>query len=794
MRVRAGIVALMFCARALAAPPGPPSDLRFDPDAQTLDWSPVAGADAYHVYRGANPGAYDHECLQFRVTGTSAVVAESPAAGALHYFLVSSVSSEGEGPFADGRPNASPCADGDGDLVADNLDNCPADVNPGQQDQNADAVGDRCDPRTYDFETDTPGARPASMTQVGGVNTTFAVTDASGDLGVAYGSGTGQHDVFDRLRAEASFQDTTVYLDHAPTAAVASLELWSEGAYGWNAGGGIIFQIRDDGSMWFYDRYGQSVPGSQGPAVPGSGRLRLRLVKGAGATSTLFVDAWDGSAWVEGYALFDVTDDHRYVGRDVVVADYLGGARPWTRVTVEQAAPPALLTVIRELSSAQDWKVFQRDATGVADVTVRFFHRLGEPGRAEARLVGSIGQAPLPGFDWGDHVVPLGPAPQGEVAGLTLPSVPAGGNYDLEVRLVRDSDSAVLASDAVVEIAVGDVFLAAGQSNMSGYSGSLVGAETPDDTVHLFGNDYRWKRASEPMDDGADQVDRVSQESPAHSLMLRFGKELAASLGLPVGIVPGPLGGTNLYAQWQRNAADPDDRGTLYGSLLHRAGIHGWTDPPAGVLWYQGESDNGRGTDAYRADLQALIANWRQDLAAPGLPVIVAQLATDALSNLTGWTDIQEAQRQVAESDPDVALVTTVDQPRADTVHMTVEGYKEIGARFALAARETVYGEAIDAVPDLLEVRRAGANRQVELVYDRDVTGGDPVLFQVYDDRGNRIVQSVSTLANVVTLQLDQRLRSPGFVSYGFGRDPAASWIEDSAGVPAPLFKRLPVP
>jgi len=53
-----------------------------------------------------------------------------------------------------------------------------------------------------------------------------------------------------------------------------------------------------------------------------------------------------------------------------------------------------------------------------------------------------------------------------------------------------------------------------------------------------------------------------------------------------VGIIPGPLGGTNLHTQWQRNAAVHDNRGTLYGSLLHRARLQGGT-PPRGFLWYQ---------------------------------------------------------------------------------------------------------------------------------------------------------------------------------------------------------------
>ena len=120
------------------------------------------------------------------------------------------------------------------------------------------------------------------------------------------------------------------------------------------------------------------------------------------------------------------------------------------------------------------------------------------------------------------------------------------------------------------DVLVGEVWVCGGQSNMAGYSGGLAGAEPPIDAVHLFGNDGIWKRASEPMDDGTDQVDLVSAEAPGHSLMLSFAKTWKAATGLPVGIIPAPLGGTNLVFQWQRDANDPDNRGTLYGSQLHR--------------------------------------------------------------------------------------------------------------------------------------------------------------------------------------------------------------------------------
>ena len=445
------------------------------------------------------------------------------------------------------------------------------------------------------------GQRPADVERLGDPHTaTLAVEDASGDLGIDYGGGaSGAHDRFSRLELDGSRQTQTVYLDVAPGLNNATFDLWADGSWEENAGVGILFQLGSDDFARAWIRRGNGLELLGEVPLVSTERLRLRLSKGAGNESSLAVDRWDGSAWVPDEAIFPIADDRELFGRETSIGEYSGAGRVLTRISSRTELPAEALGVLRTLEGLIDWKLYQRGPDDTAPIPLEVSYRAAGEARLEARL--SEQGVALTGFDFGDQVWPLDAAPDGALFETTLADVPAGGNYELELRLVQVSDGAILGQDTVSELAVGDVFLASGQSNMAGYSNSLANPEAPVDRVHLFGNDYVWKRGSEPMDSGTGQVDRVSFETPAHSLMLRFAKEIEQAVGVPVAIIPAPLGGTNLYNQWQRRASDPDFRGTLYGSSIHRVLRQGYAHPIRGVIWYQGESDVGIRTTAQKS-------------------------------------------------------------------------------------------------------------------------------------------------------------------------------------------------
>ena len=78
------------------------------------------------------------------------------------------------------------------------------------------------------------------------------------------------------------------------------------------------------------------------------------------------------------------------------------------------------------------------------------------------------------------------------------------------------SYSASLASVEIPQDARGamSLFILAGQSNMVGLA-PVLEDEKIDRRIYVFGNDYSWRIASEPIDSAYNQVDKVSEDPTA---------------------------------------------------------------------------------------------------------------------------------------------------------------------------------------------------------------------------------------------------------------------------------------
>ena len=233
------------------------------------------------------------------------------------------------------------------------------------------------------------------------------------------------------------------------------------------------------------------------------------------------------------------------------------------------------------------------------------------------------------------------------------------------------------------------LFILAGQSNMSG--GVPVPTDGPmDPRVYVFGNDYHWRIAREPIDSSDGQVDRVSEDPFAgFSPSLAFALEsLNHRPQIVIGLIPCAKSSSAIL-QWQRNLSEQ----SLYGSCLKRARAASPMGHLAGILFFQGEADALRPDVSLEAEPKALewselfstfVADFRHDLEEPDLPVVFAELGERPTpEGFVNWELVKNQQRSVQM--PMVTMIVTEDLPYHDGLHFTVDSYRTIGNRFAEA-------------------------------------------------------------------------------------------------------------
>ena len=319
----------------------------------------------------------------------------------------------------------------------------------------------------------------------------------------------------------------------------------------------------------------------------------------------------------------------------------------------------------------------------------------------------------------------------------------------------QGQDLKVTAGDTSVtlkDILVGEVWLASGQSNMGFSIPKSTHAEEarkliPHPTLRRFkvgpyiadepladigangafqnphwrmGDDGKWRT----VDNERFGLDWIS------AVAAWFGHEIRISQGVPVGIIESHFGGSKLYCWMPRESLENSPEFTRDIIEPYRVQKKKWDDayaawkddpnrdpnrPPTepwrlsclynamiapiaplsmrGVIWYQGESNQGR-AEPYRRQLPTMVKEWRKTFRQNDLAFLAVQLpAFGKVRNWPSspWAEIRESIALLEKSLPNTATVVSTDCGLPDEIHPPLK--KPIGQRLALAARSKVYGE-----------------------------------------------------------------------------------------------------
>lgn len=429
---------------------------------------------------------------------------------------------------------------------------------------------------------------------------------------------------------------------------------------------------------------------------------------------------------------------------------------------------------------------------------------------------------------------------------VELPALEAGGPFVL---------SATGANEATSTVHVGEVWLAAGQSNMEWPLRDTEDAAPVLDAA--AGAPVRLLRIArnavhEPASDALVAVGWVGVNPetagdlpavPAH-----FATRLAAARGVAVGVIVATWPGTpaEAWAPAAALAAEPElahhvalaaerrrafleQRDSLEAAYaaarerilaLQREGrdvalpddpnpdrnpggpAHLWNGmvaplarlPFRGVIWYQGESNVGRAFE-YRTLFPTMIRGWREAFGRE-VPFLFVQIAPfqaiSAVPQPSARAELREAQDLTVRAVPGTGMAVTSDIGSEHDLHPRRKA--PVGARLALLARRIAYGEDIFATaPALAEVSVRGGT--MTLRFDRAVTTrGEPPVGFALGGRNGVFQAAQARQVDATTFQVTSReVFSPVWVRYGWADHPVGN-LAGEDGLPVAPFRTDDLP
>jgi sialate O-acetylesterase len=215
--------------------------------------------------------------------------------------------------------------------------------------------------------------------------------------------------------------------------------------------------------------------------------------------------------------------------------------------------------------------------------------------------------------------------------------------------------------------------------------------------------------------------------------------------------------------------------------------------PVKGILWYQGESNQGN-TSTYSAMLEAMTTAWRQQLGKSNLPLVIMQLpgymGSHEQPHESGWTRIRHEQYLASQRIKNAALAPTFDTGEFNDIHP--QDKKTAGHRAALQMEKLAYGEKAIVSSGPTPIKVNIKNGRAMISFDRKsgrlVCKGDKLKnFAIKVD--GKYQWADATIDNDYTVAVEvPRGTNHTTIRYGWDDYPTPS-LYNEEGIPAPQFQ-----
>lgn len=391
-------------------------------------------------------------------------------------------------------------------------------------------------------------------------------------------------------------------------------------------------------------------------------------------------------------------------------------------------------------------------------------------------------------------------------------------------------------------IAVGEVWLCSGQSNMafmvkesSHADASLKDCDKKNvrlydmkprvitDNVEWSENDLALLNEHNYYLPAAWQQATNESVNNFSAVAYHFGAMLADSLGVPVGLICNAVGGAPAEAfiarhtlewhprlleilyNWRSNdmiqdwcrgrasqnitkSSNPLQRHPYEPTYLYETGIAPIASYPIkGAIWYQGES-NAHNVELHEEIFPTLVDCWRKTWDNPSMPFYFVQLSS--IERPT-WPHFRDSQRRLASSIANCAFAVSSDKGDRWNVHPTDK--KPVGERLARQALYGTYGmkHITPAGPTIEKAERKGNSIILTFSNADGLASSDGAAlrtFEIAGERGSYLpAESVEIMGNKVRIK-NCDIKIPCRARYGWQPFTTANLV-NSEGLPASTFE-----
>jgi hypothetical protein len=306
----------------------------------------------------------------------------------------------------------------------------------------------------------------------------------------------------------------------------------------------------------------------------------------------------------------------------------------------------------------------------------------------------------------------------------------------------------------------GDAYLIEGQSNAVSTDWGNQENEFSSDWIRSFGS-----MNGDTTKGWGNAVRRKGDNWEIGYWGMDLARHLLESQKVPICIINGAVGGTRID-QHLPNPNDRTEKNTIYGRYLNRIRHAGLTHGIRGVLWHQGEADQGAdgpdggyGCETYTKYFEEMSGAWKKDM--PNIQhYYLFQIWPNACSQGGNRhsDQLREYQRLLPRQYSRMSVMSTLGIKPEGPCHYPAEGYERMAQLIAPLVEQGNYGKTFKtpiSAPNLKKVTIANdQEEEILLEFDQQMTWDDKSSDQIFLNGNPGKVKSGKASGNTIRLFL----------------------------------------